>query len=509
MNVLRKSNKLFIKNLYSIERRNFHKLTGLNNSDLLLQKIRMLNNNNLIQVPKKNFIFGQRGLVIDDKYYDIKKSPLSLSESLEKPPVELKEYVEKEKKNELIFITKEKEKTFLENKSIQFNLPKKTYENYLEKGMLGNAEKIIFKEVEIYLISTIYDRINPANLFKMLNYINPDMIQVQLKPEKIIKNIESYYQKESLFDNLIREAWEIQPSLELKETNFKRLLDNNIFITSKSKTEEILDKQKAFLDLNTYEPDRLSNDAISMISLWGEENKKKILISDSPDSLLVEKISNSNSLVFIREIYKNSLIQFPNNPDFDPRTILGTAINIYPEIFLNLSDIFISNCIKKICEMAKETKPRKLVCFLGYGQSKSIPNYLRFNADRSDLVQFFDVHKRYESVIYGEDNLEILVEKWVLVFMILKNAGLKSNLKISSEEPQVGKLIRKYAREEFIKTGFNSENFLINRMKHLFDELVQEKKILALEYLTEGHKIKKKMFMRKIYNDPVLNSQLS
>ncbi len=424
MNVLGKSKKLYIKNLYSIEKSKFLTVNRYNNEVLLFKKNQILKTN-LIGVERKNFIISQKRLIIDDKYYNINKSPIALSEYLEKPSVGLKDYIEKEMKNELIFITKEKEKSFLENKSIQFNLPKKTYEKYLEKGMLGNAEKIFFEDVEIFFISTIYDRINTLNLFKLLNYINPDMIQVQIKPERIIKNIESFYQKENLFDNLIREAWEIQPSLELKERNFKLLLDNNIFITSKSRKEEILDKQKAFLDLGMYDPDRLSNDAISMISLWGEENKKKLLIADSPDSLLVEKISNSNSLVFIREIYKNSLLQFPNNPDYEPRTILGTAINIYPDIFLNLSDIFISNCINKICQMPKEKKPRKLVCFLGYGQSKSIPNYLKYNVNRSDIVKFFDVSKRFESVVYGEDNLEILVEKWVLLFMILKNAGLK------------------------------------------------------------------------------------
>lgn len=505
MNVLMKNKHIFKENILSIQNKKFMMRNKINKNSFLNK---FPTKSNILIPFTKKMIFYKRELVIDDKYYDINKSPIPLSESFEKPAVNLQDYIEKEKKNDLIFLTKEKEKSFLENKSLQFNLPKKTYEKYLEKGMLGNAEKISFKDIEIYLISTMYDRINNINLYKLLNYINPDMIQVQLKPEKIIKHIENFYQKENLFENLIRDAWEIQPSYELKESNFKKLLDNNIFITSKSKTEEISNKQKTFLDLGVYEPDRLSNDAISMISLWGEENKKKILISDSPDSLIVEKISNSNSLVFIREIYKNSLLCYPNNPDFEPRTVLGTAMNIYPDIFLNLSDIFISNCINKISDMPKEIKPKKLVCFLGYGQSKSIPYYLRYNVDRNDLVKYFDVNKRYESILYGEDNLEILVEKWVLLFMILNNAGLKSNLKINSEEPQVDKLIKKYAREEFINTGFNSENFLISRMKHLFDELVKEKKILALEYLTEGHKIKKKMFMRKIYNDPVLNSQL-
>jgi len=499
------------KNQFSI------KLKGLLNDDVFINNQRFFNssftintfNTSFLKLSKKYFLKNINQPIIDNKYYNIMKSTIPLSESLEKPPVELNEFIKNEKKEEQIFLTPEKEKAFLESKSTQFNLPKKTYTNYMEKGMLGNVERIRFKDVEIYFISTIYDRINSVNLYKLLNYINPDMIQIQLKPDKIINNIENFYQKQNFIENLIREAWEIQPSLELKERNFKKLLDNNILITSKSKKEDIVEKQKSFLDLGIYDPDRLSNEAISMISLWGEENKRKILVSDSPETFLVEKISNSYSVVFIREIFKNCLIQFPNNPDFEPRTILGTALNIYPDIFLHLSDIFISNCINEICKLPLEKRPKKLVSFLGYGQSKSIPNYLKFNVERSSLMEFLNVNKRYESIIYGEDNLEILVEKWVLLYLLFKNAGLKSELKLNSNNAQVDQLIRKYAREEMIKTGFNSENFLISRMKHLFDELVQEKKILTLEYLSEGHKLKKKMFMKKIFNDPILNSQLN
>jgi len=513
--LLNMNSKITIKIIYNISQKNIFNTFKMKNSKI---KEYHYNNNYFQNVLnsklfkfQKKYIFNEHiEPVIDKKYYDIIKSPISLSESLEKPAEKLKEYINKEAKSEnKIFITAEKEKIFLENKKIEFNLPKKTYTNYLEKGMLGNAEKIIFKEVEIYFVSTIYERINLVNLYKLLNYVNPDLIQVQIKPEKIIKNIEDFYQKENLAENLLRDAWEIQPSLELKEKNLKRLLDNSILITSKTKKEEIIHMQKNFIDLNIYDPDRLSNDALSMISLWGEENKRKIFVSDSPDSLLIEKISNNNSLVYIREIYKNSVMQYPNNPDFEPRTILGTAVNLYPEIFLNISDIFISNCINKICELPQNQKPKKLILFLGYGQSKSIPNYLQFNVERSNLISYFNNYKRYESALYGEDNLEILVEKWVLIYMLLKNAGLKSNLNISSNDVQIDNLIKKYARDEFIKTGFNSENFLIKRMKHLFNELVKEKKILTLEFLSEGHKNKKKAFMKKIYNDPILNSQLS
>lgn len=491
------NNKAILKKVYSSY---FPKIRN-NNSLFTFRK------NSMVGIPYKQF--SETGNFLDKKYYDINRSPLTLSESITKPSVQLEDYIKKEQKEEQLFLTKEKEKMFLENESIQFNLPKTTYIKYLEKGMLGNAEKITFKDVEIYFISTIYERIDVVNIFRLLNYINPDMIQVQIKPERIIKNIEMFYAKENLVDNLVREAWELQPSIDLKNHNFKKLLDNNILITSRAKDEEIISKQKNFYDLNNFDPDRISVEAVSMISLWAEENKRNILISDSPEALMMEKISNNNSLVYIREIFKNSFIQFPNNPDYEPRTIIATATNLYPDIFLNISDAFIANVINQICKMDKEKRPKKIVAFLGYGQSKSIPNYLKFDVERNNIVKIFDNDKRYESVIYGEDTLEILVEKWALLAIMMRGIGLKQNVNVKSSDLLIDTLIKKYARQEYIQTGFNSEDFLISRMKHLFDELVKEKKILSLEYLMEGHKSKKKQFMKRIFDDPILNSQLN
>jgi formylmethanofuran:tetrahydromethanopterin formyltransferase len=59
-----------------------------------------------------------------------------------------------------------------------------------------------------------------------------------------------------------------------------------------------------------------------------------------------------------------------------------------------------------------------------------------------------------------------------------------------------------------IKTGFNSENHLVKKTKHLYDELVVAKTEEALNFVGKGYEDKKKIFMRKIFNDPILNSQL-
>jgi hypothetical protein len=456
-------------------------------------------------------------LVLDDKYYDIKKSPTLLTDNLNlsskskpnKNP-DLDQYIKI--KNEKIFLTKEKEQNFLANNNLLFNLPRDTYINYINKGFNGSVEKLNYKEVDIYLISTNYNEIDIINLFKLLNFINPDMIQIQIKPDKIIKNLNHFYGKKDLIKNLIREAWEIQPSLEQKLNNFKKLLNENILISQNSKQEEIINRQKNFIEIEKEKEnnifDSIASDSISMISLWAEENKKEILISDSPENLIIEKISNSNSLVFIKELFKNCFIQFPNNPDFEPRTLLGIANNLYPDVFLNISDSFITCCIEQICELPLEQRPKKLVSFLGCGQSMSVPYYLKYNSGRNDIIKCFENNKKYNSVIFGEDNLEILVEKWVMILIILRNIVIKNKENLDDSDLVIENLIKKYAREDLISTGFNSEEFLINRMKHLFKEIFTEKKILGLKYLAEGHRLKKKEFMKRIATNPSLNSQL-
>ena len=69
-------------------------------------------------------------------------------------------------------------------------------------------------------------------------------------------------------------------------------------------------------------------------------------------------------------------------------------------------------------------------------------------------------------------------------------------------------LSRKYARDDLIKTGFNSEKFLINRMKYLYDCIIKEKRKEALCLIKIGYEKKKKGFMRRIIDDPLLSAEI-
>jgi hypothetical protein len=267
--------------------------------------------------------------------------------------------------------------------------------------------------------------------------------------------------------------------------------------------DEIIKEQKSY-ELNPIHSERLTEDAISMISVWGEQKDTKIMISDMPELILLEKLSNSLTLLQIRNIFEEVFREFPLNPDWEPRNTLGIAINLFPDIFVYHSDAFLAHSINTYSIM-NEKENKKLLIFTGYGQTESLPLFLNYDIDRNSLMEVCKVPQRHVSFIQGEDTLEILAEKWCLLSLIING---NQNQLSETTSLFIDYLINKYARDDMIKTGFNSLKHLTSRTRHLFDKLFQDKSLEAFKLVGEGYEIKKKNFMRKIFNDPLYNSQL-
>jgi hypothetical protein len=467
--------------------------------------------------------FNDKGQ-LSDKYYKSELAPNMITDNLiesfstqeiSKTPKEILE----DKSNPLsnfkkqLFPTEEKEKAFLEDKNLKFNLPRPMYKQFLEKGMIGDAIKLSHKNLELFVIGTMYDRISPANLYKVLNYVKPDLVLLQMRPDRMLSGIEKYYKKdpEILLEKLTRNSYEIQPSYEIKEKMRKMLLDKGFMINSKKSVDDEL--YKNFKSIESNQSERLSNEALSLISLWGEQKDSKVVLSDMPESIMIERLANSLSLMQIRQMFEEIFTQFPNNPDWEPRTPLGTAINLYPDLFVNPTDAYLAQSIDNLAKIENEKNPNKItkaVAFVGYGQTLSLPFYMNYDLDRNSMTNLMTPPCRFKNLITGEDKLEVLAEKWCLLSLIFNGVeGVQSENKISQMNfPIVEGLIKKNARDDMIKTGFNSESHLINRTSHLFRELMIDKTNSAVECIGKGYELKKKTFMRKIFNDPMLNSQL-
>lgn len=471
---------------------------------------------------QKNFasIYYNEDGKLSDKYYKPYIAPKMFTDVLDQPSKNLEQVMENNQKNKIeLFKSHEEEKKFLENKKLKFQINRKVYNQILEKGMLGDAVKIDFKNLELFLIGTMYDRIEITNLYRLLNYIDPEYIILQARPDKLLSNLHKYYQENNFISKLIRDPWELQPSLKMKEEIRKRLIEQRLLLqNSELLNKHIVARQKSFKDLSS---DRLSKEAISTVSIWGELKSKKILAFDMPEDILLEKISNCYTLLQIRQFFEETFIQFPNNPDFEPRTSLGTAINLFPEVFVHESDSFLAHGINELSQLQTDKKIR-VVSFLGYGQTQSLPMYLNYDLDRNNLNNVLTVPSRLKTLISGEDSLEILVEKWTLLFIIINGIETSQkalNIDVNVDEETlelnqtksikiIEKLINKYARDDMNKTGFNSETYLKERMAFLFEKILDEKCNAALQLIGKGYSLKKKDFVKRIYNDPLLNSQL-
>ena len=115
-----------------------------------------------------------------------------------------------------------------------------------------------------------------------------------------------------------------------------------------------------------------------------------------------------------------------------------------------------------------------------------------------------NVKDKFDSFM-GE-NRKKLVQK-----QIIENKNNVENTQpdyLFGDDKLIDYLSGKYARDDLAKTGFNSEKFLVNRMKFLYDCIIKEKRKEALLLILKGYEKKKKSFMRRIISDPYLSAQI-
>jgi len=505
-----------------------------------------------------NFYTKTNNLNAEYDVYDIFKTPVKLSESLSSPIEQLNQVTEldkikskqsdKEKRKGYKFLNTFNEKDFLENKTRNFSLSNDDYKVLLLKEFTGSVKKFIYNDQEVYLIGTAYNRISLSNIYKLLNTIRPNIILTQLRPDKILSGISANITnltnnkitEEDYINFLIRDPWEIQPSISQKENAKNKLKAYNIFLNYEKNKEirkHIEQKQETFIEIK--ETERISNEALSVMSLWGEQKNVKIMACDLPEYLQYEKLANELTVVELQNMFNEIFVQLPNNPDFEPNNSFGCAINLYPDRFLNNSDSIMSQLIHSVSKrlqlesinknnnesnkndigndsnennttkatientIVSPSNKNKMLAFVGYGQTESIPLFLKYNVERSSIKSLLTSPKAYDSILYGKDSLEILVEKWVLIKIIMQGVNIKEG-----SDTIIDYLIKKYVRLDLIQSGFNNEKLLLDRTYYLFSKLYDEKLKLALSFMSEGTTIKRKDFMKKILKDPYLNSQL-
>lgn len=379
------------------------------------------------------------------------------------------------------------------------NIPDVIYQTFLDKGMIGNITNLVHNNKNISLISTIYNRIDISNIYKSLDLINPEYLFIQFRPDLLFKNTDKQielYLKDKLSEDKIVESLLFDPIHILPSSSSIKKAISSLKKADIQIEENLLNKLSLVDNLKA--PDfyeRLSLETISVSAIWGETNKKKIVMADIPLSIQIKKIINSYSLYEIRDIFKNIFIEFPQNPDFEPNSSLTTAQYLYPNVFLKDSDVYLSNIINYFTKRTNFSET-EYACLLGYGQSISLPLYLSYinNQPSHSLKEILDVGKRYKTLIYGDDSLEIITEKLSMLLIIYYGTDFSISKNIYDS------LLSHYIKEEMIISGFSDYESLYNRMSYLLNILINEKKSAALDNIIIGVNKKKELFMNEILN---------
>lgn len=428
--------------------------------------------------------------------YDINALVEPFTETISEKPVAFTEFM---KENLLI-----RQKTFyeqLENKikegKNEINLPNMIYKEYMKHSLNGHCVNLKIQNKEIIFVSTPYQKVDLTNLYRMMNYVNPDIVITQSKMDLFNNNFyedlfdEEKDIKDHLTNALVKQGSTFQPSLEHKNKSIENLKNKNIRINKSllidsNHQNNIVEKIKDRLDFNT----------VSMISLWAELKNKDMGLIDYPFEFLLRYILTNVSLNELKNIFSETYSNLYNFKEI--KGTFNVAMSLYPDLFLNVSDKFMSYNLNNLLQ---NNKYRKYLVFCGYGQSISLPIHLNYN--KPDIYKMTtELSMRYNNFIGGEDSLEFSVEKLVLSHLILYGLEYKPMLE------EMEDTFYNLAYDETLKTGYKNKGFLVDRMNFLYHELYKERKEQAIKLMGEGLETRKRKFLEKIFNNPNLNSEL-
>ena len=156
---------------------------------------------------------------------------------------------------------------------------------------------------------------------------------------------------------------------------------------------------------------RLTLEAIATIALWAENSKKSIILGDIPQHLNYTRISNNNSLLQLQSLLHQSTERLGESPDDYPRTPFGSGLNLYPDVLLHNTDEYISALLKSITtpDIFPPEHMKSIVCFLGYGQTRSLPHYLQYS--QQTLPLFMQPSTQLFKTLLGTETPHMFIEK--------------------------------------------------------------------------------------------------
>ena len=184
--------------------------------------------------------------------------------------------------------------------------------------------------------------------------------------------------------------------------------------------------------------ERLSMEAIGTICLYAERHGINIVLGDSPEIVYRQNIANSLTLLQLQNILTHCAREIALYPDLKPQTPLTVANLLYPEVFLQLTDTYIST----LFEYMIYKKYNNIISFVGMNQSVSLTKYLD-NRKVSSLEKELKIKEPLQSIVRDFQGEEI-VEKHAILDLMYQGKDILEDIdKLSFRTTYA--MIEKYA----------------------------------------------------------------
>ena len=375
-------------------------------------------------------------------------------------------------------------------KSFDFQLSRKDYLSFVQNNPNGRVNIFNYKETKFTLVGAQYEFLPIKNVYQILNYSKPDVVLLQIKPDQLLDNFKILLKKEKnqkfssskYFSQCLRRPEEIMPSNEYRQKIAKTLENNKIYLEY---------NKEAFSEKNYKEYeilDRLSMDTIATACLYCEIHKIPMVLCDVPELVFRQNFVNSKTLMQIQNIFTKCCRELSLYPDYRPQSPMNMGYHLFPELFLEKSDKYISTVIEYLLSPKVGFKGKKILGLLGYGQSDSVAVYLN-----NRNVSHFDVEltsPEPQGNIIRDITGEEVLEKHAIMDVMQYGENILDYMDQARFDTSL-KIIEKYADPMKI----NSEKIKEFRVLHY--ELLKKYQHFCSQEMEEGRVLLKREFLKK------------
>lgn len=357
-------------------------------------------------------------------------------------------------------------------KQEEFLIPKSEYNHLIKENPHGVVKIINYKGAQLTFVSTYYDPIPVTNLWKIFKQAAPEQILLQLRPDQLLDDFRfdrknpktGEFSNRKYVSQLTRDPWELMPSKKIRSLIYNELSSKKVELSYSDQSPEYLEKlsegrKKLFRKFKSYEG--LNDKLLGAAALYGELNNKKIILADLPEIISRKNISHTFTRTQLEEILKLASRETAYHPDLIPNTPYMCCHKMYPEIFIQESDQYISTLIEYMIHKGN----KKILIFLNGIMAETVSKYL-VNRKVGNLADCL-VGAPLKHSIVKDVTIEDMIERNSILDVIWHGRQIKKKFENVSFKSTYS-MIEKYGNLDEFGTDY------YNQLRYMHHEFIKK-----------------------------------